>query len=231
MFDLGKDVVEDQETDSLGGGPLDSALYDFVIKMAYIGKSKGGAMSVNLTLESGKDTLRQVIYISSGDAKGNKFTYTDKNDKTEKPLPGYSQINSLCLLAVGKPLKELDPENKTIGIWNYDLKKEVPTEVPVLMDLMGEEISAGILQIIEDKYQAEGTRKINEIDKWFRTKDKLTVAEILAEATEAAFADKWVTKNTGITRDKSTGGGGSTGTPAAQGTGDAPAPKKSLFGS
>lgn len=241
MFDLGKDVVEEAESDVLGGrGPLESGLYDFIIKAAYITKSGGGAMAVNLELAAGPQTMNQTIYISSGDAKGNKFSYTDK-EGTEKPLPGYSQINNLCLLACGKKLRELDPETKTLSLYNYDQKKDIPTEVPVIMELLDQEITAGVLKILEDKrkkndqtgnYEPTGeTRELNEIDKWFRTKDQLTVAEILAESTEAAFAGKWSDKNSGVTRDKSTGVKGNTGTagaPAAKG--EAPVPEKSLFG-
>ena len=239
MFDIGKDIVVD-ESDNLGGsGPVESGLYDYVIKAAYVTTAKSGAVAINLELAAGKSKLRVTEYIKSGNAKGNKFTYTDK-DGNEQPLPGFSKMNSLCLLAAGEELKDIDPEMKTLNLFNYELKKEVPTEVPVLMELLDQEITAGVLKIIEDKnvkndagmYVASGeTREINEVDKWFRTRDRMTVSEIKAEATEAVFAGQWDEKNAGITKNKAKGaatGSGTSGTPAA--TGEAPAPKKKLFG-
>ena len=69
------------ETDTIGGGSylLDSDIYDMTIDTAWVGKSTGGAMNVNLVLKSGNKTLRSTIYITSGNAKGNKTTYTDKS--------------------------------------------------------------------------------------------------------------------------------------------------------
>ncbi len=251
LFDLGTNVVEEEETDNLGGGgPVDSGLYDYVIKMAYLSKAKSGAMAVNLELLSTTgQTLRKTDYISSGDAKGNSFTYVDKKTNEVKPLPGYSKLNTLCLLAAGVKLKEIDPDKKVINVWNYDLKRDVPTEVPVLMELLDQDITVGVLKVLEakqvkndqgiyvDEYD-QGvlqTRELNEMDKFFRTRDQLTVAEILAEAEVADFANRWVAKNTGNTKDKTKGKGkapaASTGASSASAsTSEAPAPKKSLFG-
>lgn len=240
MFDLGSNVTVEEEVDSLGGkGPLDSGIYDFKIKLAYITKSGGGAMAVNLVLETDKkQELKETIYISSGDAKGNKFTYKDKQGN-EQPLPGYSQINTLCRLAIGKELRELEPETKTISLYDYTAKKEVPTQVPVLTDLLNEEIALGVLKIIEDKrsknaegkYVANGeTRIINSISKIFKAEGHLTGAEIAAGLTEGEFAPKWASKNNGIVVDKST----KVSTPASSAPVASPTgkstPTKSLFG-
>jgi len=95
MFDLGKDVVVEVEKDSLGGGVFESDVYDFKIDMAYLSKATSGAMAVNLTYKaSNGKTLRVTDYISSGDAKGNSFTYVDK-EGNKKPLPGYAKLDTL----------------------------------------------------------------------------------------------------------------------------------------
>ena len=239
MFDTA--VKMEEERDVLGGGVFDSNLYDFEIKLAYITKSKGGAMAVNLTLESKGNTLKQIIYISSGDAKGNKFTYIDKKTNEERPLPGYSQINSLCQLAIGKSLKEIDPEDKVIAVFDTDLKKEVNKTVPVLTELMGNDITIGILKVIEDKnklndatgkYEPTGeTREINEMAKFFKTGSNLTSAEIASGETEGKFAAKWLDKNLDTVKNKAKGvpaGSGTTGLPQAS-TGAAPATTTNLF--
>lgn len=237
IFKLNENVVQEEEIDSLGGGLLDSALYDFKIEMAYLSKVKSGAMQVNLTFKTKESkTLRERGFISSGDAKGNKFTYTDKEGK-ERPLPDFAKLDTLCKLAIGKSLQELEPEQKTIKVYDPELKKEVPTQVPVLMDLIGADITAGVLRVVEDKTSKDSTgaytptgetRETNIIDKYFRTEDKLTVAEIKAEATEAAFYGKWEEKNKGKVVNKAKGVAGNSGTAGAP-TSTAPNPTKSLF--
>lgn len=215
MFDLGSNVVVEEDQDTLGGGGVqESGLYDCTIKLAYITKSAGGAMAINLVLETDrKVSINQQIYISSGDAKGNKFTYTDKKSGEEKPLPGYSQINSLCQSAIGKQLKDLDPEEKILNLYDYNAKKEIPTKVPVITELLNAPITVGLLKQTEDKrakdatgnYVATGeTRDINVISKVFRTEGRLTNAEIAAGATTGEFAKKWLEKNKGVVVDKST---------------------------
>jgi len=203
-----------QQGDSLGGFILDSDAYEFAIDMAYVDESQGGATSVNF-LFKGKNgqSLRQTIYVTSGKAKGQKHTYTDKTGN-EQYLPGFSQVNNICLLAIGKELSAIPTETKTISIYDYTQKKELPQEREVMMELLGAEITLGVIKQIVDKnvkndagvYVASGeTREENEIDKAFRTKDGLTAAEIRAESTEAAFLDKWIEKNKGVVRNKAKG--------------------------
>jgi len=137
-------------------------------------------------------------------------------------LPGFNVGNAICLLAIGKELSQLQPEEKMINIYNFDQKKEVPTKKDVLMELIGAEIDLGVRKQIIDKKSniaAPGqpanyavvmkdgiaqTRIENEIDKVFRARDGMTVAEVTAQAEESTFRQQWVDKNQGQTRDKST---------------------------
>lgn len=204
------------EKDTLGGGSflLDSDIYDMVIDTAWVGKSKGGAMNVNLVLKAGNKTLRQTIYITSGDNKGNKTTYTDKDGK-EHYLPGFSQIDSMCLLAVGKSITELGTTKKVIKVFDPSVRKEVPTEVDMLMDLLGATVKVGVLKQIVDKtaqnattgkYEPTGeTREINEIDKFFRSRDGMTTAEIRAGEATATFHDTWHKANKDVVQNKAKG--------------------------
>jgi len=230
------------EKDSIGGSaPLESAIYPMKVDMAYLQKSAGGALGLFLTFKTeGDKEIRQTLWVTSGDAKGNKNYYEDK--KREKQyLPGFNMANSLCLLTLGKEISALTTEEKVLNIYSPDAKAEVPTKVQVLMDLLNQEILVGLIKQTVDKtakdgagvYQPTGeTREENEIDKFFRARDKMTTAEIRAQATEPAFYDAWAKKWTGNLRDKSSKTAGTAGapgasSPAATGT---KKPASSLFG-
>lgn len=231
------------EKDSIGGGSrvLESGIYTFTIQHAYIGKSTGGAISLNLNLktEDNKE-LKQQLWITSGTAKGGKNYYIDKNGDKQY-LPGFVMANSLCLLTLGKEISELDTEQKVISVYNTEAKAEVPTKVDMLMDLIGKEITAAVFKQIVDKtkknestgaYEPTGeTREENELDKFFRASDKKTTAEIRAQAEEATFVHTWEKKYAGQTRDKSKGASGANGTAGAPKTASVSAskPTSSLF--
>jgi len=231
------DVAE--EKDYVGGGSsvLDSGLYPMTVALAYVGESEGGAASLNLHLKTDDGTeLRQTLYVSSGRAKGQK-TYYEK-DGVKHNLPGFTLAQSLSRLTVGKELGELQAEAKVVSLYDYDAKKEVPTNVQALTELHGQQIITGVLKQTVDKtkkndsgvYVATGeTRDENEIDKFFRAKDSLTVAEILAQASEATFINSWREKNAGVTRMKAKGASGTAGAPAGAAAPTPAAPKKSLF--
>jgi hypothetical protein len=225
------------ETDSVGGGgPVPSGIYPSVVTMAFLQTSKSGALGVNLHLkEDGGKTIRQVIYITSGNAKGNKNTF--EKDGVTSFLPGYNSIDSLCLLTVGSGLTEMDTETKVVNVYDFDQKKEVPTEVEVIVGLLGQRIQAGIQKQIVDKNVLNGegkyvpsgeTREVNEIDKFFRDEDGMTTAEIRGGAEEAGFYADWKKTWTGVVRNRTSNTtaatAGGSGTPGANA-----APKKSLF--
>jgi hypothetical protein len=229
--------------DSVGPtrGPVDSGVYSGVISSAYLKTSSGGALAVVLEhkADSGK-TVKQDVYITSGNAKGNKTTYT-KKDKSVHYLPGYTLINNLCLMVAGKNISELESTKKLTGVYIFDLSKEVDTEVDMLMDLVGQKVDVGIIKLIEDKnknvaaegepkdYQPTGeTRTSNEIDCVFHSESKLTVPEAVAGITEAIFIDTWKARWDGEVKDNSTGAKGS-GSAATGGAAATAAPATSLF--
>lgn len=230
---LKTDTTIENETNNLGAGALDSAIYDFIVDMAYLDKSQGGANSLNLHLKdkSGK-VLRTTLWITSKDAKGNKNYY--EIDGKKRYLPGFNQANAIAMLGVGKEISALVPETKSVKVYDFDLKKEVPKEKQVLMELLGAEISCGVIKQVVDTntknaqgvYVASGkTREENEIDKCFRTSDGMTVAELRAGETLPVFKEKWEAKNTGTVRNKSAGKAASTQSGAKPTT----PPTESLF--
>lgn len=237
----------EETQDRLGGGApaRESGIYTGKIKAFYAGESQGGAKNVTVILQDGDfgDTeYSETIYVTK--KTGENF-FLNKDDKTKKvPLPGYTHINDMCIATVGKDLSELDFEDKVMNIYDYEEKKELPKSVPMAVEILGQEISVGILKITEFKSEkdnagnyvpkADGsTRDINNIDKVFNTATKMTVAEARGGASEPAFWDAWDAKNKGVTRDKTknagTGGQAGKPTPAAGGAGGN-APRSSLFG-
>ena len=204
--------VEAQSIERVGGSyAWESGVYDATVKMVYLNQSIGGAISFNAVMEnnSGKE-LKEAMWIKSGNAKGNKTYYTDKDGKN-RPLPGYSVANSLCIAATGESLAKcmVSAEKKTINIYNPEAGKEVPTERPVLMTLVNKSIKVAVHQVTEDKttkneagqYVPNGqSRTINEC-KFFGNAEGKTADEIVA-GTDATRFDEWAKKHTGTVVDK-----------------------------
>ena len=240
LANLATDTEIQDETDSLGGGSrtLESGLYDVNIDVAYVMQSKGEATGIVLHLSTDDEReIRQTLWATSGKAKGKKNYYEDKNGN-KKYLPGFLHANALALLTVGKEISSLETEERVIKLWNKDAGGEIPTKVNMLTDLVGKRILIGLIKQTVDKTSQDGsgnyaatgeTREENEIDKLFRSEDKMTTTEIRAQATEPAFADAWEKKWAGVTKDRSTkvAAGSTAGAPKAAG---AAKPTTSLFG-
>lgn len=242
LANLATDATIKNEKDSIGGsGPVDSGLYPFTVAMAYLNIASSGAMGLvlNLKTEDGKE-VRQTLWMTSGTAKGCKNYY--EKDGEKHYLPGFIHANALCLLTVGKEISALETEDKVINVYSAEAKAEVPTKVKVFMDLLNQPIIAGMIKQTVDKtvkndagvYVPTGeTREENEIDKFFRAKDRMTTAEIRAQADTATFIDSWDQKWTGKVKDRAKGAAaGLAGVP--KNLGAAPAgtkkPTTSLFG-
>lgn len=241
---LTNDGLEETE-DRLGGGyqPLETDLYTGVIKAFYAGKSKSSdARNVSVLFQVGDKEYRETIYVTN---KNGENWFLNKDDKTKKvPLPGFTTIDDICLAATGQALADQAWEEKTIKLYDYDLKKEVPTVVMMAVDVIGKTVSLGIQKILENKgeKQADGsyepgpeTREINSIVKAFHTETKMTMAEARAGKEAGEFWDQWVEKNKGVVRDNRKIKDGQAGSvagkaaPKAGATGATTAPRKSLF--
>jgi hypothetical protein len=244
MFNNLKSDGLEQSEDRLGGGfILDTDAYDTTIKLAYGIESTQGAKGVVLVTEVGGREYRETIYVTN--RAGENF-FLNKDDKTKKvPLPGFTVIDDICLCATGTSLSEQPVEEKTVKIYDYDEKKELPKSVPVLVELLGKPVTLGIFKNLENKSVKQGndyvptaeTRLTNNIEKVFHTETKLTTAEARQGMSAGEFYDKWVERNKGVERDRRTlkeGEAGKSGRPGgppqAGGAAAGAAPKKSLFG-
>lgn len=240
LANLTTDSSIEDEKDVVGGGysPFESGLYTGTVALAFLTKSTGGALALNLHLSINGRELRQQLWMTSGDAKGNKNFYLDK-DGEKQYLPGFIHANALALLTVGKEISQLDTEKKVVNLYSSATKSEVPTEVEMLVDLLGKEIMVGVIKqlVAKNAKDASGeyvptgeSREENEIDKFFRASDRKTTAEIRAQVAEAAFADTWAKKWTGQVRDRMPKGTANAGASKPAASASAGKPTTSLFG-
>lgn len=235
---LAVDESIEQPKDSVGGSfTHESGIYPQKVIMAYYTESKGGAIGVVLhTGNPNGQEFKETIYVTSGKQKGQKNYY--EKDGVRHLLPGFDLYQSLCQLTAGKAPAQMVTEKKIVKVWDNTQKKEVPTEVDVIMELLDQEVYVATLKVIEDKTKPDGqgnyiptgeTREVNTIDKFFRASDKMTYAEsINPDMTEAEFFGVWETKNKGRTVDKSTKSAGTPGAPMAAAA-SKPAATQSLF--
>ncbi len=244
---LKTDGLEETQ-DRLGGfAALETDSYTGTIMLAYGEKSKGGALGVNIHYDFKGKQYRETYWVTN--KKGENW-FLNPNDKNKKvPLPGFTVVEDICLMTTGKGLADQKEEDKIVNIYDYDAKKELPKSVPVLIDLIGQDITLGIIQEIVNKNEKNDStgeytaiaesRNQNVVDKVFHYPSNVTMAEARkAEAdgttAEPLFHAAWVEKNKGITRDKRTIKDGSTGAPqSGRPSGAAPTtgkPTSSLFG-
>jgi hypothetical protein len=238
MAGLATDNSIKNETDSLGGFQVfDSGLYTVKIEKAFITFAKSKAMAFNVWVKTpdGK-SLQQIMYVTSGEAKGCKNHYVNKKTGEKHYLPGFNTANAICLLSIGKELASLDTEPGLVELYGEK------TKVELIPALVGQEITLGVIKQLVDKraknqetgeYEATGeSRSENEIDKVFRAKDGLTTTEIRAKIDVSVFRDKWLEKWEGQVKDKTTDATGPAGTaegaPPAKATGNS-APTEALF--
>lgn len=230
-----------EQEDRLGGGSwvIDTDVYEGTIKMAYLTKSAGGAIGVQLEVDvNGKD-YKELTWISN---KAGEFYFT--NQKEEKQgLPGFITINDLCLFCTEKELKDQTQEEKVVKVWDSELRAEAPKNVIVLTELLGKKVLFAVNKNLENKTEKQpdgsyaaitDTRDTNSIEKFFHPEKKVTISEAKRGLAEGEFIYAWLEKNKGNVRDKRTikdgDAGGRSGRPGgAPNAGAGGQQRKSLF--
>lgn len=188
----------------------DSGLYKAKITRAFSKKSANGALGVEMhfDLQVKGNTCPFITTIWVTNTKG-EVTWRDK-EGGEHFNVGYNQFNSICEVLTGKPLTELTTEPRTVSVWNFTERKEMPTQVDMAVELIGKELALGVLNVRSNKGKTiEGKwtllpdeRYENTIDKVFFLKDgaAFTYNEIINDA-QPEFAQKWAKKWEGKTKD------------------------------
>ena len=195
--------VEKVDSDTLGGSyTKDTGLYRCAIDAAYLGKSKGGAMSLNIhfKLLDDNSVIRQTLWVTSGDAKGNKNYYIRNNKKY--PLPGMALADQIAKITTGQPLGALSTEEKTLKLWDKDAGAEKNTQVPAITAMHGKPLLVALMKYRTNKMVSNGNgsyvptpdeRVFNEVEKVFFP-NGYSVTEKEAGASEAKFHTQWVEK-------------------------------------
>lgn len=190
--------VEQQNTDTLGGGfAKPTGLYGCVVDVAFLDKSKSGAMSLNLHLKlaSDKSVIRQTIYMTSGDKKGNKNYYV--KDGRKVVLPGMQLADQIAQITTGKAMGDLTAEKKMVKLWDPESRSEKPREVPTLPEMTGQSILIGLHKVDKNRWSGGAPTAqhtfVNEIDKVFYP-DGYSTAEKAGESEEAVFHKQWSDK-------------------------------------
>lgn len=229
-------IKEAQDTVGSSFAIRTSDIYPAKIKLAYLEKSRGGALGLNLVADINGSEYRETIYITN---KEGKQFYVGQ-DGVKNYLPGFLNADALALLTTGQPLASITTERKVVKIYNYDQKKEVPTEVDCLTALHDKEVLLGIIQEKSFKsvkqpnggyVETSETRESNVIDKVFHATTGKTVNEYRAKLEKAEFKTKWLEKWKDKVKDRTAGKApvGSGNTSPAVASMSAPQTTSSLF--
>jgi hypothetical protein len=181
---MAKEKVEDDFL--AGSGILDTDIYLAKIKTAYIGKAASSdARNVTLLLDINGKEHRSQIWVSN---RNGDVTYKDKRTGEDKNLPGFNQINSLCLLVDGQEMGAMDVEELTVKLYDFEAKKELPQAVDCFSSLHGQEVMVAMQRQTVDKtakneatgsYEPTGeTRDQNEVVKFFANGPTVTISEV-----------------------------------------------------
>lgn len=243
MFSNLAEAKMEETTDVVGGSkfdPVPSGIYDATVKLMYAGEAQSGAKNVTVVLDVDGSEVSETIYVTN--KAGDPF-YVDKESGKNMPLPGYQTINELCLLTTEQELSEVDMENKTVKIYNFTERKELPTEVPVIVDALTKPVKVAVFREIVDKekkgddgkYHPTGeTRTQNTIVKFMQHETSRTVNEYMREIEQPEWATEWIERHSGKDRNKArgaaSGGQSGTGRPGSSGGSGTGKPTKKLFG-
>ena len=153
---------------------LDTGIYSATIKMIFAGQAKSGARFVTIQLKTadGKD-YSETVYLTN---KEGKNTY--EKDGKESFLPGYLLVNNLAIMTTNKPLAELadDVETRTVKLYDFDAKKEVATDVPAVIPMIGQQV---LVAIQEEEYEKQ---KFNDTTKKYEGTGEYAVKNVLVKA-------------------------------------------------
>lgn len=185
IFSNKKSAEATVEQDFVGGGLLDSDIYAAKLKAAYQSNSASSkAVAINFVFDVNGKEVNEQIWVTNGQGG---ITYKDKRSGEERNLPGFNQVNSLCMLLTGKSLGEQNVEDRVVKIYDFDAKKQIPKSVPCFVDLHDLDVDIAIQKHVIDKteknastgtYEPTGeTREVNKVVKFF-SGNRVTISEV-----------------------------------------------------
>lgn len=125
-LEIDEKLLDDVKAEEVvtGTGTLASGVYSVKIDHAFLRQTDSGAVMFELksTTEDGKSVFYSTC-VTSGDAKGNKNTYTDKKGK-EQLLPGLVSVKHL-FQATGLDIKNEKPEVMRVEFKDNEIDAKV----------------------------------------------------------------------------------------------------------
>lgn len=198
QFIFGNEELQDNEERVSGGGfTADESNASLVIfENVYLTQSQHGAWAANLQSKNknGDERSYQIYFTNR---KGEVF-YKDKKSGNNVKLPGYQLLDSIALATCGKSFQEVlkAAKNKVIDLYDYESRKDVPTEVKTLPLICKKALIIGVIKKVDNKFKngkkTSEKRESNEIHMAFRKEDKLTAKEYASGATEPKMYNQWV---------------------------------------
>jgi hypothetical protein len=148
-LDIDESLLNDVKAEEVvsGSGVLDSGIYAVKVTQAFLRQTESGA--VMLEMQGKTESDASVFYstcVKSGDAKGNKATYTDKKGN-EQLLPGIVSLKHL-FSAVGLDIKTESPEPAKV------LFKDAEIDAKVFKGLKDKKFKACVRQY-ENEYNGD----------------------------------------------------------------------------
>lgn len=190
------DVVDNSENVGGGWSADESGVQLVVLTEAYLTESQHGALAFNFsTKDKEANERRYQIYFTN---RKKEVFYTDKKTKEKRKLPGYQTVDNICKAVCGKTFMEVNKtaKNKVIDLFDFESRKEIPTEVKSFPAVLKKPVLLGVIKIVKNKY-AKGKEtndkvEVNEVNMVFRKSDKLTPKEVDEKKTEPKQHDRWV---------------------------------------
>lgn len=160
------------ENVSTGSGVLESGVYEVKVNSCFIRKTDSGASMLELNTED--EDGNKVFWntcLKSGDAKGNKSTYTDKKGK-EQLLPGV--VHAMHLFeSCGLDLTKEEPQTGTVEYRDNNI------EAGIFKAITGKKFKACVRQY-EDEYNGEIKLKY-DIENFLDVNGENTKGEFLED--------------------------------------------------
>ena len=202
VFDAAVPSEASLEQDIVRKWTIDTGVTTLEVKTISFVESSGGALMCHVVLWSPADSksIRLSDCVVSGNAKGNKTTYTDKRSGKQFPLPGFQTMHDMCTVLFGKSILECPREDKSITV-SRD-KSEIRKCIVVPPGTM---IKGGVIEVLENRQEKQGndyvdiddSRLANYVTGWFDANTNLSAGEIAKGASSAVDMGKWSAYNKG----------------------------------
>jgi len=167
------DTIKEEKVGSL----LDSKVYEAAVDTAFIRKTDSGAKMLEISFVFPDDTgFKWSTCTQSGDEKGNKATYTNKNTGKEVDLPGVIALRHF-LDAIGVP----NPD-ATVGTVKFG---DDNIEALCMTNVQGKKLKLGVNQY-ENEYNGDVNLR-NDITKFMTIDGNNGKGEYLQDKVEAAL--------------------------------------------